>query len=72
MAIAHFDSSWYWPRRSSRAAWCGVVVVVVVLMLGFVTGYGEAVVGALAATALGAVTTEFVQIVNLRNKPRNA
>lgn len=71
MGIVRFDSSWYWPRRDRRAAWCGAVVVVVVFVLGFAAGYGEAVVGALATAATGAAVSELIK-VNLRSRPRNA
>ncbi len=71
MGIAHFNSSWYLPRRDRRAAWCGVIVVVLVVVIGFAAGYGEAVAGALVTVAASVTASELIKI-NLRNRPRSA
>ncbi len=68
--IAHFNSSWYWPRRDRRAAWCGVVVVVVVLIFGLGSGaaYREAVLGALVTAVVTTLVTEMIKL-SLQGKP---
>ncbi|PXX59893.1 hypothetical protein DFR70_111280 [Nocardia tenerifensis] len=62
MRIVRFNSSWYWPRRDTRTAWCGVVIIVLVVAACFVAGYGEAVLVALATTVAGALTTEMIKL----------
>lgn len=60
MPIVRFNSSCYPPRRGRRVAWGGVVVVVV-FVLGFAVGYGEAVMGAVATALASATVTEIVR-----------
>lgn len=71
MGIVRFNSSWYRPRRGRRALWWGVVIVVLVFVLGFAAGYGEAVLGALATAVTSAVVTEGVK-ANRCGRPHNA
>ncbi len=69
MRIVRPDFPWYGPRGDRRAAWW-VVVVVLVCVLGLVAGYGEAVLGALAAAVASAAVTEIVK-ASLQGRPRN-
>jgi hypothetical protein len=72
MRIVRFSSSWYWPHRGRRAIWWwGVVLIVLVFVLGFSAGYGEAVLGALVNAVTSAAATEIVK-ASRRGRPRSA
>jgi L-alanine-DL-glutamate epimerase-like enolase superfamily enzyme len=70
MRMVRFNEPWYRPRRGRRAVWWGVVIVVLVFVLG-IAGYGAAVLGALATAVASAAASEVVK-ASLRSRPRSA
>lgn len=71
MRIVRSNSTWYWPCPGRRTIWRGVIIVILVFVLSSAAGYGEAVLGALAAAGASAAATEITKAIR-RERPRSA
>lgn len=63
MRLVRFNWPWYLPGHARRTVTLAVVIVVVILTVAFISGYGKAALAALGVALLGAVVTEGVRTV---------
>ncbi|PPJ29409.1 hypothetical protein C5E45_34140 [Nocardia nova] len=56
-----FSRSWYWLRPDGRTACCGVVIIVFVVVLGSVIGYGQAAISAFITAVVSTAATTMVE-----------